>query len=49
MSQEPQTKILIKLVTMKMPYGKYKGRIFCDLPECYLSWAIKRVSLGINW
>ncbi len=21
-----------------MPYGKYKGRILCDLPEPYLVW-----------
>jgi uncharacterized protein (DUF3820 family) len=32
------TEILIKLVTDKMPYGKYKGRILCDLPEHYLVW-----------
>ena len=38
MNQEPQSKILIQLVTMKMPYGKYKGRLLCDLPEPYLSW-----------
>ena len=30
--------ILKELVTMKMPYGKYKGRILCDLPEPYLVW-----------
>ncbi|HRX96925.1 MAG TPA: DUF3820 family protein, partial [Bacteroidales bacterium] len=30
--------ILIKLVTEKMPYGKYKGRLLCDLPEPYLVW-----------
>lgn len=30
--------ILIKLVTEKMPYGKYKGRILADLPEPYLVW-----------
>ena len=21
-----------------MPYGKYKGRLLCDLPENYLVW-----------
>lgn len=26
------------LVTMKMPFGKYKGWIICDLPEPYLVW-----------
>ena len=29
---------LTKLVSMKMPYGKYKGRTLCDLPEPYLVW-----------
>jgi len=23
---------------MKMPFGKYKGRILCDLPVSYLEW-----------
>ncbi len=31
-------KILIDLVTMRMPYGKYKGRLLCDLPEFYIAW-----------
>jgi len=31
-------KILLDLVRMRMPYGKYKGRVLCDLPEFYLSW-----------
>lgn len=30
--------ILNDLVTMQMPFGKYKGRIMCDLPESYLIW-----------
>lgn len=30
--------ILITLTTFKMPYGKYKGRFICDLPEPYLVW-----------
>ena len=30
--------VLLKLVTDKMPYGKYKGRTLCNLPEPYLVW-----------
>jgi uncharacterized protein len=30
--------MLLDLVKMKMPYGKYKGRLLCDLPEPYLVW-----------
>ncbi|MNL73321.1 DNA polymerase III subunit epsilon [compost metagenome] len=30
--------LLQDLVTMKMPFGKYKGRILCELPESYLIW-----------
>ncbi len=33
---DPQ--MLIELVRMRMPFGKYKDRILCDLPEPYLAW-----------
>lgn len=29
---------LVQLVTMSMPFGKYKGVKICDLPESYLVW-----------
>jgi hypothetical protein len=29
---------LLHLVTMKMPYGKYQGRLLADLPGAYLAW-----------
>jgi len=29
---------LQRLVTMEMPYGKYKGRLLVDLPGHYLGW-----------
>ena len=29
---------LQKLVSMPMPYGKYKGRLLADLPGNYLTW-----------
>ncbi len=30
--------VLLKLVTMRMPFGKYKDCILCDLPEPYVTW-----------
>lgn len=30
--------MLKTIVTMKMPFGKYKGRQLCDLPVEYLEW-----------
>ena len=29
---------LTKLVTMPMPFGKYKGTLIADLPGNYLNW-----------
>ncbi len=29
---------LQQLVSMEMPYGKYKGRLLADLPGNYLNW-----------
>ena len=29
---------LQRLVTLAMPYGKYKGRLIVDLPGQYLNW-----------
>lgn len=34
----PDPDILLKLVQMKMPFGKYEGRLLCDLPVSYLEW-----------
>jgi hypothetical protein len=35
---QPDAAILHDLVTMKMPFGKYKDRMLCDLPVSYLEW-----------
>jgi uncharacterized protein len=32
------TQVLLDLVTTRMPFGKYKDRLLCDLPERYLVW-----------
>ena len=37
-SLQPDPELLIHLVTMKMPFGKYKDTILCDLPVSYLEW-----------
>jgi uncharacterized protein (DUF3820 family) len=34
----PDTQVLIDIVQTKMPYGKYKGTLLCDLPVYYLEW-----------
>ena len=30
--------VLEELVVYKMPFGKYKGWLLCDLPDFYLEW-----------
>jgi len=34
----PNAELLIQLVTMKMPFGKYKDTVLCDIPVFYLEW-----------
>lgn len=40
--QLPNPELLKELVTMKMPFGKYKGTLLCDLPIFYLEWFHKK-------
>lgn len=37
-SPQPNSELLLDLVQLKMPYGKYKGSTLCDLPVAYLEW-----------
>ena len=30
--------LLMELVSMQMPFGKYKGTVLCNLPVSYLDW-----------
>ncbi len=34
----PDGEILKEIVSLKMPFGKYKGTLICDLPVYYLEW-----------
>jgi uncharacterized protein (DUF3820 family) len=33
---------LQRLVTLKMPFGKYKGHLIADLPGNYLAWFARK-------
>lgn len=35
---QPDPEMLKQLVSMKMPFGKYKDVVLCDLPVSYLEW-----------
>jgi len=35
---QPNPELLMQLVQMKMPFGKYKDRLLCNLPVSYLEW-----------
>jgi uncharacterized protein len=39
-SADPQ--ILVAVTSMRLPFGKYKGRLFCDLPVEYLEWFARK-------
>ncbi len=34
----PDGQLLVDIVTMKMPFGKYKGTVLRYLPVSYLEW-----------
>lgn len=38
MENNLRPEILKKIVAVKMPFGKYKGTVVCDLPISYLEW-----------
>jgi uncharacterized protein len=35
---QPDPELLTTLVSMPMPFGKYKGTLLCNLPVSYLEW-----------
>lgn len=38
----PDGNLLVSLVTMTMPFGKYKGIVLAKLPISYLEWFAKK-------
>jgi uncharacterized protein (DUF3820 family) len=40
MQEQPNAKpeLLLQLISMKMPFGKYKGTVLRKLPVSYLEW-----------
>lgn len=37
-TNEGNPQMLLQLVEMQMPFGKYKGTLLCNLPVSYLEW-----------
>ncbi len=35
---EANPELLLQVVSLKMPFGKYKSTLLCDLPVHYLEW-----------
>jgi uncharacterized protein len=36
--EQAKPELLLQLVSMKMPFGRFKDTILCDLPVSYLEW-----------
>ncbi|MFC4232874.1 DUF3820 family protein [Parasediminibacterium paludis] len=36
------SELLLQLVNTKMPFGKYKDTLICDLPEFYIEWFARK-------
>lgn len=45
----PDSQILVDIVQTKMPFGKYKGTLLCDLPVYYLEWLVIRDFRRVKW
>ena len=44
MAEEPlaNSDLLIEIIKTKMPFGKYKNYLICDLPDFYLEWFARK-------
>jgi uncharacterized protein len=41
-NEQLKPELLIELVKMRMPFGKYKDTVLCQLPVSYLEWFHKK-------
>lgn len=39
---QPNPDLLLDIVNMKMPFGKYKDTLLCNLPVSYLEWFARK-------
>jgi uncharacterized protein (DUF3820 family) len=39
--QDFNPELLLEIVRIKMPFGKYKGTYLCDLPDFYLEYFLR--------
>lgn len=37
-TNQANPQLLLQLVEMQMPFGKFKGTLICNLPVSYLEW-----------
>lgn len=42
MTDSPDREILLTIVSTKMPFGRFKGILLCDLPVSYLEWFARK-------
>ena len=41
-TQCPDPQMLLDLVNVKMPFGRFKNVVLCDLPVSYLEWFLRK-------
>ncbi len=47
-NQQPDPQILLDLIKVKMPFGKFKDTLLCDLPVSYLEWFLRKGGLPLG-
>lgn len=42
---KPDPNVLMALINTRMPYGKYKDWLICDIPDYYIAWMKQKEAL----